>query len=199
MESSNKSELHIPSGKEGMPGHFWEPPKDACFKSSQESCLSLKFKWIALGHKLSRGEGGNLAHLYTKLTHPTRQLHEGEKKKLKVKLMGKATDSFFSVSQVAPHLLLSPSRPLRPHPLELLLQCQQNWGWECGRLMKISLLNGILTWKEQPLSTDIHIYHYEPNLSWKWTNCQVIGALLSALCPSWMVLRHEDLPLNSDN
>ena len=78
--------------------------------------------------------------------------------------MGKATDYFFSVSQVAPHPLLSPNRPRRPHPLEPLLQCQQNWGWECGRLMKISLLNGILTWKEQRLSTDFRIYHYEPHL-----------------------------------
>lgn len=41
----------------------------------------MKFKWIALGHKLSRGEGGKLAHLYTKLTHPTRELREGKKKK----------------------------------------------------------------------------------------------------------------------
>lgn len=31
VESSNKSELHITSGKGGMPGHFTQPPKDACF------------------------------------------------------------------------------------------------------------------------------------------------------------------------
>lgn len=31
VESSNKSKLHITSGKGGMPGHFTQPPKDACF------------------------------------------------------------------------------------------------------------------------------------------------------------------------
>lgn len=78
--------------------------------------------------------------------------------------MGKETDSFFSVSQVAPRPLLSPNHPCRPHPLKPLLQCQQNWGWECGCLMKISFLNGILTWKEQRLSTDFRIYYYESHL-----------------------------------
>ena len=71
----------------------------------------MKFKWIALGHKLSSGEGGKLAHLCTKLTHPTRELHKG-KKKLKVQLMGKATDSFFSVSQVAPIPFYNPTAPI---------------------------------------------------------------------------------------
>ncbi|KAK2919440.1 hypothetical protein Q8A73_003811 [Channa argus] len=38
-------------------GQQSQAPKDACFKSSQEGWLSLKFKWIALGHRLSRGGG----------------------------------------------------------------------------------------------------------------------------------------------
>lgn len=56
---------------------------------------------------------------------------------LKVQLTGKAVDLFSSLPLAAP--------PYHPHPLKPPLECQQNWEWECGPLMKISLLNGVLT------------------------------------------------------
>lgn len=81
-----KASLTSHQVKKACPGTSNSLPKMPGFKSSQEGCLSLKFKWIALGHKLS-GEGGRgekwregLPHLSTKLTHPTGKLRAEEKK-----------------------------------------------------------------------------------------------------------------------
>lgn len=79
VESSNKSELHITSGKEGVPGASNSLPKMPVFKFAEESCLSLKFKWIALGHKRSGGVGWGGAHLHTQLPHPTGELRDKER------------------------------------------------------------------------------------------------------------------------
>lgn len=69
--------------KKACPGTSNSLPKMPGFKSSQEGCLSLKFKWIALGHKLSRGEGGREAcsPLYQTRTSYRGTTWRGKKKK----------------------------------------------------------------------------------------------------------------------
>lgn len=112
MVSKNKSEPHIRHQvKEACPSTSNSLPKKPGFKSSQEGCLSLKFKWIALGHKLSRGlgvrrgsgwiEGGAPSFTFIPNSHILlgNDLPRSKKKNNKVQLMGNTTDSRFSVLQ----------------------------------------------------------------------------------------------------
>lgn len=106
---------------------------------------------------------------------------------LKVQLMGKASDFIFSFSQAGPPSLafITLPPPSHPHTLKPLLQCQQNWGWECGHLMKNNLLNGSLTWKEECLSADLRIYHYVPRLLSENELISLISQLLVTCYPQY--------------
>lgn len=128
-------------------------------------------------------------------THTSYQGATWGGKKLKAQLMGKPTDSLFSVSQVAPlHLLLSPSCPTPP-------PCP----WAATA---VSTKLSLRIWPSDENQLDENeISLYEPHLSRNWTNRLVIGRvihslpLLNGLLPrghaiEWRQLNYKGLDYN---